>query len=63
MAQRSARRISEASVALQTLEGRVTVRAADQTADIGRGELAVVAPGQPWEAVATAESLLLVHLA
>jgi len=51
------------SVALQTLEGRVTVRAADQTAEIGRGELAVVAPGQPWEAVATAESLLLVHLA
>jgi quercetin dioxygenase-like cupin family protein len=51
------------SVALQALEGRVSVRVADQTADIGRGELAVVAPGQPWEAIATAESLLLVHLA
>jgi mannose-6-phosphate isomerase class I len=51
------------SVALQALEGRVSVRVADQTADIGRGELAVVAPGQSWEAVATAESLLLVHLA
>jgi quercetin dioxygenase-like cupin family protein len=51
------------SVALQALEGRVSIRVADQAADIGPGELAVVAPGQPWEAVATAESLLLVHLA
>jgi quercetin dioxygenase-like cupin family protein len=51
------------SVALQILEGRVTVRVADQSADIARGELAVVAPGQPWEAVAVAESLLLVQLA
>jgi quercetin dioxygenase-like cupin family protein len=50
-------------VALQAIEGHVVVRVGDQTAEIGEGELAVIAPGQPWEAVATAESLLLVHLA
>jgi quercetin dioxygenase-like cupin family protein len=50
-------------VALQAIEGHVVVRVGDQTAKIREGELAVVAPGQPWEAVATAESLLLVHLA
>ena len=50
-------------VALQALEGTVVVRVADQTAEIGTGELAVIAPGQPWVAVATGASLLLVHLA
>jgi mannose-6-phosphate isomerase class I len=51
------------SVALQVLEGRVSVRVADQAADIEQSQLAVVTPGQPWKAIATAESLLLVYLA
>jgi hypothetical protein len=32
-------------------------------AEIGEAEVAVVAPGHPWEAIAEADSLVLVHLA
>lgn len=35
----------------------------DETAEIGEAEVAVVAPGQPWEAAAAADSVLVVHLA
>lgn len=51
------------SVALQALQGRVTVRIGKETAEIAEAEVAVVAPGHPWEAVAEADSLILVHLA
>ena len=51
------------SVALQVLQGRVVVRIGEETAEIGPAEVAVVAPGHPWEAVAEADSLILVHLA
>lgn len=50
-------------MALQVLEGQVVVEVGDERAEIGEAEVAVVAPGHPWEAVAIAESLLLVHLA
>jgi quercetin dioxygenase-like cupin family protein len=67
VALRSGATFSEAdqrgSVALQVLQGRVVVRVADETAEIGGGGVAVVAPEHPWVALATAESLLLVHLA
>jgi quercetin dioxygenase-like cupin family protein len=51
------------SVALQALQGRVAVRIGKETAEIAEAEIAVVAPGHPWEAVAEADSLILVHLA
>jgi quercetin dioxygenase-like cupin family protein len=51
------------SVALQVLHGRVVVRIGKETAEIAEAEVAVVAPGHPWEAVAEADSLILVHLA
>jgi quercetin dioxygenase-like cupin family protein len=51
------------TVALQALQGRVVVRIGAETAEIGSAEVAVIAPGHPWEAVAEADSLVLVHLA
>ena len=51
------------SVALQVLQGRVVVRIGEAAVEIGSAEVAVVAPGHPWEAVAEADSLILVHLA
>lgn len=51
------------TVALQALQGRVAVRIGKETAEIAEAEVAVVAPGHPWEAVAEADSLILVHLA
>lgn len=51
------------SVALQVLQGRVVVRIGEASAEIGSAEVAVVAPGHPWEAVAEADSVILVHLA
>lgn len=51
------------SIALQVLEGRVTVRVGDETIDVGEHEISVVAPGYPWTAVAVDDSLLLLHLA
>src|SRR5688572_24004631 len=51
------------SVALQVLEGRVAVRVDAETVEIGVAEIAVVAPGHPWTAVALADGVLLIHLA
>lgn len=51
------------SIALQVLEGRVTVRVGDETIDVGEREVSVVAPGYPWTALAVDDSLLLLHLA
>ncbi len=52
------------SVALQVLEGRVAVRVENaETVEIGVAEIAVVAPGYPWTAVALADGVLLIHLA
>ena len=51
------------TVALQALHGRIVVRIGAETAEIGSAEVAVIAPGHPWEAVAEADSLVLVHLA
>lgn len=51
------------SIALQVLEGRVTVRVGDETIDVGEREVSVVAPGYPWTVVAVDDSLLLLHLA
>lgn len=39
------------------------VAAAQSALSFGEAEVAVVAPGHPWEAVAEADSLVLVHLA
>lgn len=67
VALRSGATFSEAdqrgSVALQVLEGRIMVEVGGETAETGEAEVAVVAPGHPWVALAVAESLLLVHLA
>jgi quercetin dioxygenase-like cupin family protein len=67
VALRSGATFSEAdqrgSVALQVLRGRVVVEVGDETTEIREAEVAVVAPGYPWEAAATADSVLLVHLA
>jgi quercetin dioxygenase-like cupin family protein len=51
------------SVALQVLQGRIIVEVGDEAVETGEAEVAVVAPGHPWVALAVAESLLLVHLA
>jgi quercetin dioxygenase-like cupin family protein len=51
------------SVALQALEGRFAVRVDAETVEIGVAEIAVVAPDQPWTAVALADGVMLIHLA
>lgn len=51
------------AVALQVLEGRVVLSVAEETIEVGQAEVAVVAPGHPWTAVAVADGLLLLHLA
>ena len=51
------------AVALQVLEGRVVLSVAEETVEVGQAEVAVVAPGHPWTAVAVADGLLLFHLA
>ncbi len=51
------------SIALQVLEGWVTVRLGDEMVDLGEREVSVVVPGYPWAAVAKEDSLLLLHLA
>lgn len=51
------------SIALQVLEGRVTVRVGDETTDVGEQEVAVVAPGYRWTAVGVDDSIILLHLA
>ena len=51
------------SVALQVLEGRVAVRVDAETVEIGLAEIAVVAPGHPWTAVALADGAMLIQLA
>lgn len=67
VALRSGARLDEAdqhgSIALQVLEGRVIVRVGDESGELGVNEVSVVAPGNPWAAVATEDSLLLLHLA
>ncbi|HEV8597473.1 MAG TPA: hypothetical protein VGR23_07100 [Candidatus Dormibacteraeota bacterium] len=50
-------------MALQVLHGRVVVEDGNETAEIGEAEADVVAPGHPWEAAATASSVLLLLLA
>lgn len=52
----------QGSIALQVLDGRVTVRVGDETIDVGDREVSVVAPGYPWTVVAVDDSLLLLHL-
>ena len=51
------------SLALQVLEGRVAVRVDAETVEIGVAEIAVVAPDQPWTAVALVDGVMLIHLA
>jgi quercetin dioxygenase-like cupin family protein len=51
------------TVALQVLQGRVVLSVAEESVEVGQAEVAVVAPGQPWTAVAVADGLLLLHLA
>ena len=51
------------SVALQILDGRIDVRVGEHAIQIGSGDIAVVSPEHPWTAVATADGLLLLHLA
>lgn len=51
------------SVALQVLEGRLTVRVGDENTNVGEREVVVVAPGYRWTAVAVDDSLVLLHLA
>lgn len=51
------------SIALQVLDGRVTVRVGEGTIHVGVGEVSVVAPGYPCTVVAVDDSLLLLHLA
>lgn len=67
VALRSGARLDEAdqhgSIALQVLEGRVTVQVGDETIDVGEREVSVIAPGYPWTAVAVDDSLVLLHLA
>jgi quercetin dioxygenase-like cupin family protein len=64
---RAGARLDEAdqhgSIALQVLEGRVTVQVGDETIEVGEWEVSVVAPGYPWTAEAVDDSLLLLHLA
>ncbi len=67
VALRAGARLDEAdqhgSIALQVLEGRVTVRVGDETIEVGENEISVVAPGNSWLAVAKEDSLVLLHLA
>ena len=51
------------TVALQVLEGRIAVRVDAETVELGVAEIAVIAPEQPWSAVALADGALLIHLA
>ena len=51
------------SVALQVLEGRVVVRVGGDTVEVGKAEIAVVAPDHPWIADALTDGVLLIHLA
>jgi quercetin dioxygenase-like cupin family protein len=51
------------TVALQILDGLVSLRVAQEEMEIGEGEVAVISPQHPWEAVAVADGLLLIHLA
>lgn len=51
------------TVALQVLQGRVVLSVAEESVEVGQAEVAVVAPGHPWTAVAVADGLLLLHLA
>jgi quercetin dioxygenase-like cupin family protein len=51
------------SVAIQVLSGRIDLRVGEQGTEIGEGEIAVVSPDNPWAAVASADGVLLLHLA
>jgi quercetin dioxygenase-like cupin family protein len=50
------------SLALQVLEGRVTLRVGEEATELGAGEVAVVSPDHPWRAVALSDGLLLMQL-
>lgn len=51
------------SLAIQVLEGRVSLRVDDDIVEIGEGAIAVVAADHPWAAVALLDGLVLLHLA
>jgi quercetin dioxygenase-like cupin family protein len=50
------------TLALQVLEGRLTVRVGQDGLEVGEGEVAVVPAEHPWAAVAMTDGLLLIHL-
>src|SRR5262245_1568104 len=50
-------------VAFQVLEGALDLRVGDEGGHIDQGQVAVIGPGHAWVANATADSLVLLHLA
>jgi quercetin dioxygenase-like cupin family protein len=50
------------TVALQLLEGRLTVRVGQERIELAAGEVAVVTAEHPWSAVAAVDGLLLIGL-
>jgi quercetin dioxygenase-like cupin family protein len=51
------------SVALHVLEGRVSVRVAEETIEVGPGDVAVVSPEYAWRAVTLEDGLLVLYVA
>jgi quercetin dioxygenase-like cupin family protein len=50
------------TVALQALEGRLSVRVGPDAMEMAEGEVALVPADYPWVAVAVTDGLLLLHL-
>jgi quercetin dioxygenase-like cupin family protein len=67
VALRAGARMDEADqrgiVAFHVLEGALDLRVGDDAGSIGEGGVGVIAPGHPWAAEATADSLVLLQLA
>ncbi len=52
----------EGALSVHVIEGSARVSAADSTEHLGKGSLAILAAGQPWEVTADGDALLLVQL-
>jgi quercetin dioxygenase-like cupin family protein len=67
VALRAGARMDEADqrgiVAFQVLEGALDLRIGEEAGHLDQGQVAVIAPGHPWAANATADSLVLLQLA
>jgi quercetin dioxygenase-like cupin family protein len=50
------------TLALQVLEGQLTLRVGQDAMEVGDNEVAVVPAEHPWAAVAMTDGLLLIHL-